>query len=65
MFCFSDTFTGSPSCDKKCPIKKNYLCASNGQTFKNRCQFDKANCKREKAGKEPLTIDKKGKCKGK
>ena len=65
MFFFPDCFTGSPSCDKKCPNKKKYLCASNGKTFKNKCEFDKENCKRKKQGKKPLTKTKDGKCKGK
>ncbi|XP_075972512.1 serine protease inhibitor dipetalogastin-like [Anticarsia gemmatalis] len=48
------------NCD--CPPRDDPLCASDGNTYKNRCMLACQNRRRDQLGKRPLTVQYKGQC---
>uniref|UniRef100_A0A2A4JXB3 Kazal-like domain-containing protein n=1 Tax=Heliothis virescens TaxID=7102 RepID=A0A2A4JXB3_HELVI len=45
-----------------CPLNKDPICASDGNTYNNQCELRCQNRKRQQLGKPPLTVQYKGKC---
>jgi len=59
---FSGTTCSTDDCNKPCTDSRNTICASDGKSYKNRCRFENAKCKKERRSGEILTIIGEGRC---